>query len=261
MTSAALGSPGGTAGGQRLLRLPRQAATAPAARVYCLPPAGAGAASYNAWQSLAPPWLDVAAVRPPGRESRLREPPHGLPQLVDEVAETVEAELELPYALFGHSFGALVAFEACRALRRRGTRLPVALFVAARNAPHRPLERDPLHALPDGALVDSLMRLDPDPNPGLADPELMALAMPALRADLRANETYRYRPEPPLPVPIVAFGGTEDPGVGTDALEHWGVHTDGPCAVRLLPGAHFFALRDPVPLLSEIESWVGRALG
>jgi medium-chain acyl-[acyl-carrier-protein] hydrolase len=164
---------------------------------------------------------------------------------MEPLVEALAAALPLagvPFAFFGHSMGALIAFELARELARRGRPGPLHLFVSGRRAPQVPDREEPLHRLPDPEFVVRLRELNGTPEEVLANGELMQLLLPLLRADFAVHETYEYRPGEPLAVPISALGGIADPEVRRDDLEAWRPETRGAFRLRMLPGDHFFLL-------------------
>src|SRR5262249_45157383 len=149
-------------------------------------------------------------VRLPGREGRFCEPPlSDVAAIVDDVVGSLARSADVPFAFFGHSMGALIAFETARTLRRRGRPLPRALVVSAFPAPgveqSGPLPR----AAPAPELVRELQDLGGTPEDAL-DPELLEIVLPIFRADLTAVETWSHVAEPPFSFPIHALGGTSD---------------------------------------------------
>jgi medium-chain acyl-[acyl-carrier-protein] hydrolase len=182
-------------------------------------------------------------VQLPGREGRLREAPF---TRIEPLVQALAAELplaELPFAFFGHSMGALIAFELAHELARRGGPQPLLLFVSGRRAPRVPVREEPIHDLPEPQFLARLRDLNGTPEEVLQHAELMALLSPLLRADFALHETWTYREgEPPLAIGISAFGGVADPEVTREDLEAWRVETTGPFRLRMLPGDHFFLL-------------------
>jgi medium-chain acyl-[acyl-carrier-protein] hydrolase len=207
----------------------------------CLPYAGGGSRSYQSWQHLLPPGMDPLIVQLPGREGRLAEP---LPE--DLVAEAGRAAAGLApllagrFAVFGHSMGALLAFEFVRALRDHHSREPACLIVSGTLPPSR---RDSAKLY--GHLDDAGLRAEVEKMGGtdlelLDDPEAWALIGPVLRADLVMCDKYRMTPGRPLDCTIVAYGSRDDCDVPPTAIGSWGEHTTARFEQRIFPGSHFY---------------------
>jgi surfactin synthase thioesterase subunit/phosphopantetheinyl transferase len=206
--------------------------------LFCLPHAGGGPSAFRRWRHVLPSAIAVHAVAFPGREHRLGEPARVQP---DAIAEAIARQAgSRPYAVYGHSMGARVAFEVVRALRRRGAPLPVRLYVAGALPPDRcdPLAR--VARLPDDGFVSELVALGGTRNGMLEHPELRQLLLPLLRTDLNWLAGYRYRDEPPLPVPVVAFAGAGDRVAAPPVMLGWARHTAASFRLHTLPGRHFF---------------------
>jgi medium-chain acyl-[acyl-carrier-protein] hydrolase len=147
--------------------------------------------------------------------------------------------LTKPFAFFGHSMGAVIAFEITRLLRRENAKLPVHLFISGRGAAQRAVPKPPTYNLPDAEFKQELQRLAGTPAEVLAHPELMEVVMPLLRADFELIQTYNYNHEQPLNIPLTAFGGLEDE-ISREQLEGWRDETTGPFSVRMFAGDHFY---------------------
>lgn len=231
-------------------------------RLFCFPYAGGAANVFHQWSSLLPPSIEVCAVQPPGRGSRLLEVPFtDSGELVRAAADALLPYMDRPFALFGHSMGALVAFELARLLRREWLRGPLCLFVGGRCAPHIPETRPPLHALPEPQLLKELELMNGTPEEVLAHPDLMKLMLPLLRGDFSVAETYRYTDEPPLDCSITAFGGLGDAGVSRQGLEAWKAQTRVAFSLHMLAGDHFFLHTAERPLLDVVASEMLRLAG
>jgi surfactin synthase thioesterase subunit len=233
-------------------------------RLFCLPYAGGGASVYFAWsRALREQPIEVLAVQPPGRENRLRDTPcDDLDRLVSSLADAIAPLVDRPYGLFGHSMGALVAFELTRVLRDRGARLPERLFVSGAHAPQVARDEEPLRSIvDDAAFVEAVAsRYGGIPQIVLENAELRGVIVPALRADLAVTETYAYREAPPLPCPIAAYGGSSDPMVREDRLERWREQTTGEFSCRLFDGDHFFLNGARDALLSDVTARLPRSI-
>lgn len=209
-------------------------------RLICLPHAGGGASSFHHLAALLPKEIEMLAVQLPGRESRLNEPPFKrMGALIDALSKGINGWLEKPFSLFGHSMGALIAFELSRELRRRGLQLPTTTIVSGRRAPSVPNTEQPLHALPDAAFVDALVeRYDAIPKVIRDEPELMALFMPVLKADFEVFETHQHVDEPKLECALGVYGGRTDPQ--TRQMDGWATLYAAPCRTRVFEGGHFY---------------------
>jgi medium-chain acyl-[acyl-carrier-protein] hydrolase len=210
-------------------------------RLFCFPYAGAGPSIFRTWSNYLPEGVEVCRVHLPGRESRLRELPFGqLSLLVEVLARVLKPYLSMPYVFFGHSVGALVAFELARQLRKQYGLGPTHLFVSGRGAPQIPDPDPPIHQLPDAEFMEELgRRYDGIPEAVRQDAELMELLRPILRADVMLSETYRYTDDARLACPISSFGGVQD-RTTLEELDAWRAQTSGAFRLRMFPGDHFF---------------------
>lgn len=225
----------------------------PTLRLVCLPFAGGGANAYRPWAALMPPQLELYGCVLPGREHRIREAPlTRMDPLVTQLAAQMQKLGDLPYALFGHSMGALLGFELLRELRRRGGPMPEHFFVSGRSAPHFPSRKKPIHGLPTPLLLDELRRMNGTPEAVLREPELLQLVLPILRADLEVLETFRYVPQAPLDCAITSFVGNNDAFVPLDEAAGWKEHTAAPFALKVFDGDHFFIYAQQAALLESL---------
>lgn len=222
-------------------------------RLFCFPYAGGGASVYRLWPEALPAQIEVCPVQLPGREGRMQEAPFTrLVPLVQTLARVLRPYLDIPFAFFGHSLGALISFELARQLRRQVDLSPVRLFMAACSAPQLSNPGPPIHQLPEAAFVAELRRLDGTPELILEDPNLLDLFLPLLRADFELYETYTYLAEAPLDCPLSAFGGLQDRRVDRGALAAWRDQTTGDLSLRMFPGNHFFLESDRWLLLQAV---------
>ncbi|NJQ04502.1 thioesterase II family protein [Streptomyces lonarensis] len=219
-------------------------------RLFCLPYAGGGASAYHDWPEALGPEVDVVPLQPPGRGERRDEPPHrDMARLVADAAEALAPRLDgTPYVLFGHSMGALVAYElACR-LRELGTTAPEQLIVSSHRAPQArwPGYTDDTVSETQAA---EMLRLFAGPSPDAPGPA--GPVRPLLISDLTLCARYHHHDHDPLTMPLTALGGARDPLVPPATLAAWRVHTTGPFRRRLLPGGHF-PLRDRLAPVREL---------
>lgn len=234
----------------------------PLPRLLCFHAAGGSAADFRTWGRGLPSGLELCAVQLPGRRGRLRESPlRRADELARAVARALEREVDLPYALFGHSLGALLAFEVARELRRLGLRPPMHLFASARAAPQVPLTDAPLHRLPTDLLLSELHhRYGGLSEEALSHSDAFLPFLRTLRADLEVHEMYRYAPEPPLSCPISAFGGASDRSVGAEGLRAWERQATGPFRVRWFAGGHFYVKKHERAVVAAVAAELEEAL-
>jgi medium-chain acyl-[acyl-carrier-protein] hydrolase len=223
-------------------------------RLFCFPYAGGGSLIFRQWADRLPADIEVVAVELPGRGGRLRERAFcRLSDLVGALMGPIAPLLDVPYALFGHSMGAMIAFELTRALRRCNRPQPEGLFVSARAAPHI-IDCEPVtYTLPDAELIGELEKLNGTPPEVLGHLELMQMMLPLIRADFELVQTYQYSAEQRLQCPITAFGGIRDIEVPQCSLLPWGEHTSSEFKLRLLDGDHFFLKSSQNELLSMLS--------
>lgn len=218
-------------------------------RLLCFPYAGGSGYVFRSWHSKLPNWVEVYSAQLPGRLSRLDEAHfHRVPELVAALGPAVLPLVDRPFALFGHSLGALLAFEVARFLRSVG-KTPLRLFVAGRQAPHLPPTEPPFYGARDEDFIAKLAELRGTSGEVLGDPALLQLFLPTLRADFELAQTYQYTNEPPLACPIIAVGGAEESDLTDDSLSSWHIHTSNSFSAHRLPGDHFFIHSSEDPLL------------
>ncbi|MFJ9847545.1 thioesterase II family protein [Kitasatospora sp. NPDC101155] len=184
--------------------------------------------------------LDILSVQYPGRQERRLEPcVDDLQTLADLAVKELLPFTDRPLVLFGHSMGAMVAFEVARQFEQQHGITPLTFFASGRGAPAT-ARQDNLHRLPDRAIIDELGLLDGTSSVLLSDPEVLKMVMPALRADYKAVETYTYRPAPPLRCPVHVVIGDSDPRVTAESAQAWGQHTEGGHRLSVFKGGHFY---------------------
>src|SRR5215813_8670492 len=227
---------------------------APALRLFCLPYAGGNAAVFNSWPAALPKRVQVCAVELPGRRRRFGETAYSsMPPLAHDLAMVLEQYVDLPYAVFGISLGALIGFEVAHEMKKLG-HPPIRLFVANCRAPHLPDQDPPAHALPDRDLLARIRDFGATPDAVIQHDELMRMMLPTIRADFKLAETYRYLPKRPFTFPITAFLGSEDPSLTFAHLKPWREHTRGPYRLEVLRGNHYLVDTGRDALLQAISA-------
>lgn len=209
--------------------------------LFCFPCAGGSASSYRPFVADLAPLANVVAVELPGHGVRLGETAVAhLPTLIDQLLTELQPQLQPPFAFWGHSMGALLAFELARKLRREGAPLPTYLFASAHRAPQLPNPDPHRHLLPNAQLVAYLQELGGTPPEITDHPEMLDLILPVLRADLTLLNTYSYTDERPLDCPIMALGGVKDAILYRDQLQAWQAQTSRSFKTQIFPGGHFY---------------------
>jgi surfactin synthase thioesterase subunit len=216
-----------------------QRASSAKVRIYYFPYAGGSAAAFLPWQAALSPSIEICGVQLPGRSARIHEQPcTSWSELITTISAQITNADPRPFAFFGHSLGALIAFEVSRYCARHGHRLPTWLFVSGCASP-RNVERQELHLLDDDQLIDALRELNGTPPEILSNRELMDVLLPTIRADLTLSAIYEYRRHPPLDLPITVLVGSRDRDVQPEQAS-WAGETAHPCEILWFDGGHFF---------------------
>lgn len=239
----------------------RRDGVAPRARLYAFAHAGAGAADLREFAAQAPDWLDTAAVRLPGRERRIAEPlPQSLRAVVEEAAAAIAAEWRphWPAFLFGQCAGGLIAFETARRLCALGL-APAGLILSAPPSP----DQDFAGAAQTAASADfaaNMHAMGALPDAVMADPALLDVVLPALRADFALFEGYRNPADAPLPLPVLAVAGDRDALSPFAALAQWRPRSGGGLRACEVAGGHLLAAETPQALMALAAQFVRERL-
>lgn len=213
----------------------------PALRLFCLPYSGASAMVYLRWRRALPAWIEVCPLELPGRGRRFNEALQtDMPALAAQLADELQGRLDVPFALFGHSLGALLAFELAHALRRKGAPQAAAVLVSGAPAPaHRQYHADLQAEQSDAQLLARLRQLGGTQEAVFADEEMLQLTLPILRADFLMCGRYHYERRAPLGCPVHVFGGRQD-RLSIEALSAWQDETAAGFSLEMFDGDHFF---------------------
>ncbi|MGK8507289.1 thioesterase domain-containing protein [Nocardia asiatica] len=232
------------------LTIHRMTAGPPTLRLFCWPFAGGKAAAYTPWRRELPDWVELCVVELPARQRHLAQTPiRRFTDLVDAALARVLPLTDLPFAFFGHSLGALTAYEVARRLPEGVA--PRALFLGGAVAPHLP-RPGRLSELPDHEFAAAVAHYGGIPPEVRASPEVMALFLPALRSDFEIFDDYRFSPTAAPSCPAHLFGGRDDRQVAATQLEAWRDLLPGLRSTELLPGGHFFLTEQRATLLGSL---------
>lgn len=225
-------------------------------QLLCFPYAGGSAGMFRHWSQVLPEHVELVAVQLPGRADRFLEVPYDrMAPLVDDLIGVLEPVLARPFACYGSSMGARVAWALAHALRERAMPMPRALYVAASAAPRLDNESWRWEGRADG-LEGYVREMGGTPDEILAEPELLAALLPTLRADLTVLSTHGFRPATPLDVRIRAFAGIDDDEAPPARMSLWSEETRARFDLDVLACGHFF---DPGTERLVIEA-IGREL-
>lgn len=229
-------------------------------RLVCFPHAGGTASFYSPLARALPDSVEALGVQYPGRKERYAENcVDNLDELADEIFGNLRDMGDIPLVLFGHSMGAIVAYEVARRLERSDSGPPVGLIVSGRRAPS--ISRDEtMHLLDEAGLVAAILKLGGTEPLILADRSMRRLVLPAIRADYTAIETYRHLLEPMLTCPISVFTGESDPRVALAEAHAWQEHTTGPFSLRSFPGGHFYLNEQRASVITALVREIARFL-
>jgi len=220
-------------------------------KLICFPYAGSSSFAYARWRERLPAWIDVVAVELPGR-GRLHAKPlqTRMADLLPLLRRELTVDYQRPFALFGHSLGASIAFEFAYQLEREIGVSPVVVFASAAHAPSSDERRRFVHLMSDIELIAELKRLNGTPPEVLASPELLELVLPVLRADFQLAAGYQ-RSQASISGPLHVLAGDDDSLKPAD-LQVWHRHTQGPFQIDTFPGGHFYIQEQEAALLQLI---------
>ncbi|MEQ8825280.1 MAG: SDR family NAD(P)-dependent oxidoreductase [Filomicrobium sp.] len=223
-------------------------------RLFCIPHGGGGAQAYRELAQVLPDWVEVVAIQPPGRGPRLREDAISeMDKMRGEIVEAITPLLDRPYAVFGHSVGALIAFEVARELEMRNALAPLRVFLSAFASPADPSRATDLHKASDDELLSYLSGIGQDALGSEMPQDLKDMVLSAVRADFRLAAEHLAASLPKLQSPVALLGGEQDESVPVGALEGWQAYLASKPALRMFGGGHFYTETDLEDLAAYLE--------
>lgn len=225
-------------------------------RLLYFPHAGGSASFCFPISRVLSPSIEVLALQYPGRQNRRPERcMQNISQFVDAIIAALEEVDDRPLAFFGHSMGAILAFEVALRFQRCGRTMPVRLFASGRRAPST-TRYEKVHLSDNDELIAELRRLAGTDKRVLGDEELIRMILPAMRADYKAIETYEWIPGPPIDCPITVLVGNNDPKTTVDEARAWKKHTTRDFTMHVYPGGHFYLGSDGLRVVNVIREYL-----
>jgi surfactin synthase thioesterase subunit len=215
-----------------------------AANLFCIPHAGGSATSYYSWMSKWDQRFRIIPLELPGRGIRFKDQAYEtIEEVVADFYDVIQPHMEtgVPYALFGHSMGAIIAFELCHKLSRSGGAKPIHCFFSGSKAPHLVvLESEERREWTNEKIIQKITTLGGTPQAVLQDEEMLKLYLPQIRSDFLMLDDYKFDiNRAPLDINISVIGGKED-DITKEELIVWRQNTTGMCNVNLFAGGHFY---------------------
>jgi surfactin synthase thioesterase subunit len=233
-------------------------------RIFCFHHAGGAASAFSAWPALVSDQARVHPVQLPGREWRISQPRfRSFPAMIDALADSLGPHLRPPYFLYGHSMGGLIGYALTRRMLEGGRPGPQALVVGACPAPHLPAPMSDLYAAAetsDMRLAKALTAIGGLPAALLNEPDWLRLLMPIVRDDLILCSSFERVLSEPLPCPIRALAGADDPLVAPQQIHAWHQQTTAQFDFQILPTGHFFAADAAQAVIEALVDWPDPAL-
>lgn len=209
-------------------------------RIFCFPYAGGSATTFLPWVKSLPSWIELVAVQPPGRSSRLFDPPYTqMDSLIDDLISSFANLTDKPYVFYGHSLGSRIAFELSKRCQSMGLALPIHFIASGSRAPFIPCREEHIFDLPEEEFIEELKQLNGTPEEVLDNQELMSLLLPALRADFQIADTY-CSDGTQVDCPVTVLSGSADTDIKHTDLESWGKVFKKLESLEILQGGHFF---------------------
>ncbi len=224
------------------------------ARLICFTHSGGSQGSFNSWRSQLPDWLELVKVQIPGRAgARNGKPFDDAGELLAALFEQVETLMDKPLAIYGHSMGALMAFELARYMRREYGKLPTGLFISGRRAPHVNIPEDQrLYNLPEDKLIKRLVDTGGEASSFLCNPRWASYYLESIRADLSVSDQYCCTEEAKLECPVAAFLGENDTLIPQSCWSLWSEQAGGQFERHFYPGTHFFSAEGQRMMIARI---------
>lgn len=225
-------------------------------KLFCIPYAGGSAAVYSRWKKLVNPLIELKQVELPGRGSRMNESLiDNIPDIVRNIFKEIKDQIKPPYALFGHSMGALITYELCKKIKQEGYPSPVHIFFSGKQGPQIKLKGLNCYNLPEDEFIKHILNYNGTNEAVFKNKELASLFIPILRADFKMVETYKFdRTDDYLECDVSVFSGTDDRAVSWEDLSGWQEVTKSNCRFYPFKGGHFFINEHTEEVVDQINN-------
>jgi medium-chain acyl-[acyl-carrier-protein] hydrolase len=223
-------------------------------RLFIFPYAGCRASMFKEFENSLSPYIEICAMQLPGREERFLEKPFdNIDALLEEWKEHHHSYMDMPFAFYGHSMGALLCYEVAYYMEIRKKALPLHVFISGSYPPHHLKYPEDINKLPDDALIEELKKINGIPLDLLDNIDLVKLFLPIIRADLSIAISYTYKRNYIFSFPLTVFCGESDPIVNHLELQKWKPYTNKECKIFTYPGDHFFIFSPDKAFLKVIN--------
>lgn len=233
-------------------------------KLFCIPYSGGSSSVYYKWKRLLHPSITLCPLELAGRGRRMREPFYAsVAQAADDISDMILSQLEQgePYAIYGHSMGALLAYETYYSLKAKGIHDPEHIFFSGRKAPQDELEKSEYYKLPEEEFLNVVFHYGGNTREILQNRELLDLFVPILRADFKIAEIYEYNAhDDKIQCECTVVNGRSDRSISKQDITMWSELIDGYCQYRWISGEHFFISENTeatVKLINEVLSYSG----
>lgn len=224
-------------------------------KLFCIPYAGGSASVYTSWKKAFLPDIELIPIELAGKGSRFNQPLYeNIEQAVSDILSILQSKLDSsPYALFGHSMGALLVFEVLHALKEQNAPMPITTFFSGKNPPHIAPTTN-RHKLEGKAFWEEVRSMGGTPAELMTSTELMDIFTPILKRDFKLVETYAPNLNRELiTTPVTVLYGTKDDTVSVDRMTEWSRHTIEDIRFATFDGGHFFIQEHEQAVISLVN--------
>ncbi|MGQ4665507.1 thioesterase II family protein [Metabacillus halosaccharovorans] len=225
--------------------------------LFCIPYAGDSATIYMQWKQLLGNHIELYPLELAGRGARYDEPfdSNFTSMMNDLAAQIKQYAKNKQYAIFGHSMGAVLAYELYYLLSEEGFPQPRHLFLSGRPAPAAQNNRKKsfLSRLVSEKFGELFPQSGDMPVEIAKHPELAKKFRQVLKSDLRIMNTYHFIPkQEKLKCPVTIFSGKQD-DISEENILAWRDQSNNDCKIVWVKGDHFFLHTRKEELVSVIN--------